>query len=153
MKLYAEERRQNTLELLFTVPLRGSELVIGKFLSAFSLIVVMLAVSFIYVFFMILWGNPDLAIIATTYVGLLFSLGCYISVGGLISALSSSQAIAAVWTYIVLLVLWLLQALGQGLTAKWGFIDWGPLLVFLSPLSHYTSFQEGLVHIKDVVYS
>lgn len=152
MKLFAEERRQNTLELLFTVPIRGVELVIGKYLAAFLLMVGMVAVSFIYVFFMIIWGNPDLSMIATTYLGLILSLGCYLAVGALISAMTSSQAIAAIWTFIALLLLWLLQALGQGLTAKWGFIDWGSLLVYLSPLSHFTSFSEGLIHIKDVIY-
>jgi ABC-2 type transport system permease protein len=152
MKLFAEERRQSTLELLFTAPIRGFELVLGKFTAAFILMLGMIALSFLYVIFMILWGTPDLAIIGTTYVGLILSLACYISIGGLISALTSSQAIAAVWTFIVLLLLWLLQSLGQGLTATWGPVEVGPLLVYLSPLGHFTTFAEGLVHIKDVVY-
>lgn len=152
MKLFAEEKRQNTLELLFTVPIRVYELVLGKFIAAFCLMLVMLAVTLIYVFFMVLWGTPDLAIIGINYVGLMLSLTCYLAVGALISSLTASQALAAVFTYVALILLWLLQALGQGLTAKWGFIEWGPLLVYLSPLSHYTSFAEGLVHIKDVVY-
>ena len=152
MKLFAEERRQSTLELLFTAPIRGFELVLGKFTAAFILMLGMIAASFLYVLFMILWGTPDLAIIGTTYLGLILSLACYISVGALISAMTSSQAIAAVWTFIVLLLLWLLQSLGQGLTASWGPIEVGPLLVYLSPLGHFNSFAEGLIHIKDVVY-
>lgn len=152
MKLYAEEKRQHTFELLFTAPLRKFDLVLGKFLAAYSLMVFMVLVSFIYVFFMILWGNPELPIIGTTYLGLLLALACYVSLGGLISAMTSSQAIAAVWTFIALLLLWLLQSLGQGITAKTGFIEWGPLLVFLSPLGHFNSFSEGLIHVKDIVY-
>lgn len=152
MKLYAEEKRQHTFELLFTAPLRRFDLVLGKFLAAYSLMVFMVLVSFIYVFFMILWGNPELPIIGTTYLGLLLALACYVSLGGLISAMTSSQAIAAVWTFIALLLLWLLQSLGQGITAKTGFIEWGPLLVFLSPLGHFNSFSEGLIHVKDIVY-
>lgn len=152
MKLFAEERRQHTLELLFTAPIRMYELVAGKFMAALGLMLFMVVLSGIYVGFMVAWGNPDLAIIGTTYLGLVLSLCCYISIGGLISALTSSQAIAAVWTFIVLLLLWLLQSLGQGLTAKTGPIEWGPLLVYLSPLAHFTSFAQGLVQIKDVVY-
>jgi ABC-2 type transport system permease protein len=152
MKLFAEERRQSTLELLFTAPIRGFELVLGKFTAALLLMLGMIALSFLYVLFMILWGTPDLAIIGTTYIGLILSLCCYIAVGSLISALTSSQAIAAVWTFIVLLLLWLLQSLGQGLTATTGPVEWGPLLVYLSPLGHFTSFAEGLVHVKDVAY-
>lgn len=152
MKLFAEERRQSTLELLFTAPIRSYELVLGKFTAALTLMLGMLALSFLYVLFMILWGTPDLAIIGTTYLGLVLSLACYISVGALISALTSSQAIAAVWTFIVLLLLWLLQSLGQGLTTQVGPVEVGPLLVYLSPLGHFTTFAEGLVHIKDVFY-
>jgi ABC-2 type transport system permease protein len=66
--------------------------------------------------------------------------------------MTNSQAIAAVWTFIALLLLWLLQSLGQGISAKTGFIEWGPLLVFLSPLGHFNSFSEGLIHLKDIVY-
>lgn len=152
MKLFAEEKRNSTLELLFTAPLRGMELVIGKFAAAYGLMLIMVGVSFIYVFFMMLWGNPDKAIIGTTYLGILLALACYISLGGLISALSSSQAIAAVWTFIVLLLLWLLQSIGQGIQAKTWFIEWGPVLVYISPLGHFNAFAEGLVHIKDLVY-
>jgi ABC-2 type transport system permease protein len=152
MKLYAEERRQQTLELLLTAPIRGIELVIGKFTAAFLLMLMMIGVSFIYVLFMILWGNPDTHIIVTTYLGLILSLACYISLGGLISSLFSSQAIAAVWTFIVLLLLWLLQSVGQRITASTGPIEWGPTLVYLSPLGHFNSFAEGLIHVKDAVY-
>lgn len=152
MKLYAEEKRQHTFELLFTAPLKKFELVLGKFLAAYTLMLIMVMVSFIYVLFMILWGNPELSIIGSTYLGLLLALACYISLGGLISAMTSSQAIAAVWTFIALLLLWLLQSLGQGISAKTGFIEWGPLLVFLSPLGHFNSFSEGLIHLKDIVY-
>ncbi len=152
MKLFAEEKRQNTLELLFTAPIHGYELVLGKYLAAYALMCMMMGVSFIYVLFMILWGNPEGSIIATTYLGLFLALSCYISLGALISAISSSQAIAAVWTFIVLLLLWLLQSIGQGMTSKWGFIEWGPTLVYLSPLGHFSSFIEGLLNLKDFVY-
>src|SRR4051812_45760989 len=119
MRLFAEEKRNQTLELLLTSPIRATELVFGKFLASYLLMVMMVVISFGYVFFMILWGNPELRIIGTTYLGLFLALACYVSLGGLISAMTSSQAIAAVWTFIVLLLLWLLQSLGQGVTASW----------------------------------
>lgn len=152
MKLFAEEKNQSTLELLLTAPIHTSQLVLGKFLGAFGLMALMVVLSFVYPFFMILWGNPEVSVIACTYLGLLLALGCYIALGGLISALASSQAIAAVWTFIVLLLLWLLQSLGQGVTAAWGPIEIGPTLIYLSPLGHFNSFNEGLIQVKDVVY-
>ncbi len=152
MRLFSEEKRQNTLELLLTTPIKEFEIVLGKFFSAYALMLIMLSLSAIYVFFMVLWGNPELKIIGSTYLGLALALACYVSLGALISAMTSSQAIAAVWTFIALLFLWLLQSLGQGVSASWGPIQWGPTLVYLSPLGHFNSFTEGLVHIKDVVY-
>lgn len=156
MRLFAEEKRQQTLELLFTSPIRGAELVLGKFFSAFLLMSVMVVLSFVYVLFMVLWGTPDMSIIATTYVGVWLAICCYISLGTLISATTSSQAIAAIITFICLLFLWLLQSLAQGLTARWdtalGTIEWGPALTYISPLSHFNSFAEGLVHVKDITY-
>jgi ABC-2 type transport system permease protein len=152
MKLFAEERSQNTLELLLTAPIRTGHLVMGKFLGALGLMSLMLLLSFVYPLFMILWGNPETGLIASTYLGLFLSLACYIALGGLVSSLASSQAIAAVSTFILLLFLWLLQSLGQGLSVTWGPLEVGPALVFLSPLGHFNSFNEGLIQLKDVVY-
>lgn len=152
MRLFAEEKRQHTFELLFTAPIKSFEIVFGKFLSAYFFMMLMIVLSFIYVFFMMLWGNPELPIIATTYLGLCLSLACYVAIGAFISAMTSSQAVAAVWTFIVLLMLWLLQSLGQGITASFAGIQVGNLMVYLSPLGHFTTFSEGLVHVKDLVY-
>jgi ABC-2 type transport system permease protein len=91
-------------------------------------------------------------LIALTYLGLLLALGCYLAIGTLISSLTSSQAIAAVWTFIALLFLWLLQSIAQGITARTGFIEWGPALAYISPLQHFTNFTDGLLHLKDVIY-
>ncbi len=66
--------------------------------------------------------------------------------------MTSSQAIAAVWTFIILLFLWLMQSLAQGITATWGPIKIGPTLIYMSPLGHFSSFAEGLIHVKDLVY-
>jgi ABC-2 type transport system permease protein len=152
MRLFAEEKRQHTLELLFTAPLREAELVLGKFIAGYILAAMMILLSFIYAGFMIAWGNPEVGIILSTYVGLFLSMACYVALGTLISAMTSSQAIAAVWTFIALLMLWLLQSLGQGVTAVTGPIQWGPLMVYLSPLGHFNSFAEGVIHVKDIVY-
>ncbi len=152
MKLFAEEKRQNTFELLFTAPLRPGELVLGKFFSAFGIILLMLVLSFVYIAFLILWGNPDLRVVGSTYLGLALSLGCYLSLGALISAIANTQAVAFVINFIALLFLWLIQSVGQRVSVKWGAIEWGPVLSYLSPLGHFNTFAEGVIHLKDVVY-
>lgn len=152
MRLFAEEKRQNTFELLFTAPVKVVELVLGKFFAAYGLMLLMVALSFVYVFFMVLWGTPDLGIIGTTYLGLMMSLACYVAVGTAISAVTNSQAIAAVFTFIALLMLWLLQSLGQGVTTTFLGIDIGQTLQYISPLKHFSNFSEGIIYVKDVVY-
>lgn len=152
MRLFAEEKNQSTMELLLTAPIKTGHLVLGKFLGALGVVGLMLLLSGVYAGFMILWGNPEIAVIASTYLGLVLAFCCYISLGGFISALSPSQAIAAVFTFVILLLLWLLQSLGQGVTASLGPIEIGPTLVYLSPLGHFNSFNEGLIQAKDLVY-
>ncbi len=153
MKTFAEERRQNTLELLFTAPLRGFELVIGKFLSSMSVVLVMIAASLLYIGFLVMWGNPDLKVVACTYLGLILSMGCYLSIGMLISAMCTSQAVAFIIDIVVVFVLWILPSIAQAITLRTGPIEWGTVVGYLAPLSHYNAFAEGVIHLKDVVYN
>lgn len=152
MRLFAEERKQQTLELLQTAPIRNWELVVGKFLASVTLMAFMVGLTLLYVFFMVAWGNPEIRIVASTYLGLFLVLGCYLAIGTFISSLTSSQAIAAMVTFVVLFFLFLLQFLGSGITAKTGVIEWGPLLSYLSPMQHFTTFTEGVLQLKDFVY-
>lgn len=152
MKLFAEEKRQQTFELLFTSPIRGSALVIGKFIAALGLMCVMLLLSFAYNAFLIAWGNPDVNVIATTYLGMVLVLGCYLAMGGLVSAMVSSQAVAAIINFVLILILYLFQSIGPNMSAKWGPIEWGPLLVYITPMGHFSGFAAGMIHVKDVVF-
>ncbi len=152
MRLFAEEKNQSTLELLLTAPLRTVHLVLGKFFGAMAISLTMVLFTFVYIGFIIAWGNPDLRVLASAYLGMILTLGTFLSFGALISALCSSQAIAGVWTYIGLLLLFVFLPIGQGIRVEWGPIELGPLLVFLSPMSHFNSFGDGLLQLKDVVY-
>lgn len=152
MRLYAEEKRQSTMELLLTAPISSANIVLSKYLSAMLLIVSIVLLTVLYVLFLVIWGNPDLQVILCTYLGLLLMLSAYMAVGALISSFTSSQAIAAVFTFLTVLLLWLFQSFGQGMTATTGPIEWGPLMIYLSPLSHFTSFANGLIQVKDVIY-
>lgn len=152
MRLFAEEKRNTTLELLLTSPVSGAEIVLGKFFAALTLMLAMLGFSFLYAFFMVFWGNPDVTVIATTYLGMVLAISCYLALGGLISAMTASQAIAAFLTFLSLLTLWLLQSIGQGLNFSTGSIEWGKVLVYISPLGHFNSFAEGVIYLKDIIY-
>jgi ABC-2 type transport system permease protein len=152
MRLFAEEKRQQTLELLLTAPVRTYEVVLGKFFAACTLMAMIILMTGIYSVFMVMWGNPEVGLILSTYAALFLSMACYIALGTFVSSLFSSQAIAALFTLVALILLWLFQSFGQGITATTGPIEWGPLMVYLAPLGHMTSFSEGLVQMKSVVY-
>ncbi len=152
MRLYAEEKRQQTFELLFTSPITGGSLVLGKFLAAFGLLMVLIAISFIYIMFFVIWGTPEIPVILVTVSGLILFLACFLSIGGLISALVSSPAVAAIVNFFVVLLMFLLPALGRIITLKTGPIEWGPTLAYLSPLSHLENFVNGVTHIKNIVF-
>lgn len=152
MRLFAEEKRQQTLELLLTAPVRTYEIVLGKFLAATVLMGMIILMTGMYALFMVLWGNPEVGLILSTYLALFLAMMCYLAMGTFVSSFCSSQAIAAFVTFIPLVMLFLFQTFGQGVTATTGPIEWGPLMVYLSPTEHISKFSEGLIEVKAIVY-
>lgn len=147
MRLIAEEKKNKTIELLLTSPVQTSEIIVGKFISAFMLISLTLFCTLIFPFILYLGGNPDMGQVFTMFIGLLFVSACYISVGIFWSSLTENQIIAAVLTFISLLFLWIIdwaaQNAGQTTAA---------ILSYASIIRHFESFMEGSLNFKDVVY-
>lgn len=147
MRLLAEEVRLGTLELLLTTPVRDWEVVIGKFLAAFVFFITMLAPTLIYLFFLIGYGQPDLPVIISGYIGVIFLGGMLLSVGVLASALSANQVMSAGLGVAVSLTLWLTGGLGhafQGLPSHF--------LEYLSIQRHFFDFARGLISSTNLVY-
>src|SRR5580693_9261993 len=96
MRLWAEERRLGTIELLLTLPLRQSEAVVGKFLAAWAFCAVALALTFPFWITVNVLGQPDNGVIACGYVGGLLVAGAFLAVGSALSALTKNQVIAFV---------------------------------------------------------
>ncbi|MCM2324527.1 MAG: ABC transporter permease, partial [Oligoflexia bacterium] len=94
MRLFAEERKQHTLELLMTSPVRLSEIILGKFLSSLLLVKTMLALTLVYPIALFITGNPDLGPIVTSYLGTIFLASCYLSLGILFSSMTENQIVA-----------------------------------------------------------
>jgi ABC-2 type transport system permease protein len=111
MRLFAEEKRSGTYEILMTRPVHDLQVVIGKFLGAMSVMLLMLLVTFIQPLFAELGGNPDWGPIWSAYVGLIGWSAAFVAIGVFTSALTSSQIAAAALAWFGLILLWLLQAL------------------------------------------
>ncbi len=143
MRLLAEERKNSTAELLFTSPLRVLHIVIGKFLASLSLFVAMLLLSGIYVVVLMAYGNPDLGSIFSGYLGLFFLGSSFLAVGLFTSSLTENQTVAAVVSFGVLLVFWVLGASTDAESSIMG---------YLSIINHFDNFTKGVIELKDVVY-
>jgi ABC-2 type transport system permease protein len=148
MRLLSEETRTGTLELLLTAPVRDWSVVLGKFLGAFVLYIAMMALTLLYPVMLVLFGgNPDWGPIWSGYFGVLLLGMAFLSVGLFASSLSSNQMVSAVIGFVILLILYLISqvvgSVGAGV---------GPVLSQLSLYDHFTSFPQGLIDPKDVVF-
>lgn len=147
MRLFAEEKRSGTIELLATSPVRDIEVIVGKWLAALVLYACALGVSALSVATLYLYGKPDLAPIATGYLGLLLQGGALLAVGTFISTTTKNQIIAAFVTFAVCLILWVLDWVSAYETAAWA-----KVVAYLSVITHFEPFAKGVLDTKDVVF-
>jgi ABC-2 type transport system permease protein len=147
MRTYAEEKRAGTMELLLTAPLTDVQIIVGKFLGAMGLYAAMLAVTLIHIGALFWFGSPEVLPIVTTYVGMLLMGGCFVSTGLLISSLTKNQIVAAMVTFAVFLMLWIIN---------WIASFTGPstqaVLNYLSITDHLDDFTRGVIDTKHLVY-
>jgi ABC-2 type transport system permease protein len=147
MRLFAEEKKQHTLELLMTSPITLSEIILGKFLSCMLLISVMMGFTLVYPIILLLTGNPELGPIVTNLIGVLLLASCYVSLGVLCSSVTENQIVAGALAFAAGLFFWLVSWASQSAGPVWS-----DLLTYLSLISHNTNFRQGVVNTPDIIY-
>jgi ABC-2 type transport system permease protein len=147
MRSYSEEKRSGTIELLLTSPLTDVQIVLGKFIGALGLYVIMLAITVIHMGLLFLFGRPDWKPLVTGYLGMLLFGASFVSIGVFISSLTRNQIIAGVATFAVGLLFWVIDWVGSlfGPTAE-------SVFRYLSMTGHLEDFVKGVVDTKHVVY-
>src|SRR5215472_7175807 len=148
MRLFAEEKRSGTIELLTTSPIHDYEVIVGKWLAALTLYACLLLITAINFLFLFKYGNPDWKPLAIGYLGLLLQAGGLLAIGTLISALTRNQIIAGAVTFGVCIVLWVLEWPASGLETG----TWAKVLAYISINGHYESFVKGVLDTKDAIY-
>ena len=147
MRSFAEEKRSGTYELLMTSPLSITEIVAGKFLGALGFLIVMLGLTGIYPLILLMYGNPEMGVIAAGYLGLLLLATAFLTVGLLTSSFTENQIIAAVSCLVLLLLLyvisWPAETAGPVL---------GAVLKYVSLTEHFGEMVKGVLDTKDLVY-
>src|SRR6202008_1754227 len=147
MRLFAEENRSGTIELLATSPIRDSEIIVGKWLAAGILFAGMLLLTAINFLWLLKFGHPDWQTLGIGYLGLLLQAGALLAIGTFISTLTRNQIIAGAATFGVCLLLWVLTWVGED-----QYKTWSRVLSYASVLTHFETFSKGLLYTKDVVF-
>ena len=147
MRLFAEEKRTGTIELLATSPIRDIEIIVGKWFAAlilYSCLLLFTAVNFAFLF---KYGNPDWKPLLIGYLGLLLQAGGLLAIGTFISTLTKNQIIAGTVTFGVELLLWVCGWVSGYETAAWA-----KVLSYMSVITHFESFGRGVLDSKDLIF-
>lgn len=147
MRLFSEERKLHTLELLLTAPVKLRDVVVGKYLSAMLLIGAMLILTSVYPIVLVLTSNPDAGPILTNYLGTLLLASCYVSIGILFSSMTENQIVAGSLTFATCLFFWLVSWAQQAAGPVWG-----DLFGYLSLITHYNNFSQGILESTDIIF-
>ena len=153
MRLWAEERRTGTMELLLTLPVPLWATVVGKFLAAWAFTGVALALTFPIWITVNYLGQPDNGVILASYIGSFLMAGGYLAIGACISATTNNQVIAFV---VSVVVCFLFTVSGAPLVIDF-FRAWAPMALInavasFSSLAHFLAITQGVVDLRDIVF-
>jgi ABC-2 type transport system permease protein len=147
MRLFAEEKRSGTIELLMTSPMNDIEIVLGKWLAAVGLYSIMLLVSLLHMAVLFRYGQPDWRPLAVGYLGLLLQGGCLLAIGTFLSTTTSNQIVAGALGFSISLLLFVLNwvsEFGSSVTEK--------VIGYMSVQQHFESFSKGVIDSKDIIF-
>jgi ABC-2 type transport system permease protein len=147
MRLYAEEKRSGTIELLLTSPLTDLQIILGKFLGALTLFVVLEAITFAYFAVLFIYGNPNGKPLLAAALGFLLYGAALLALGMWFSTFTKNQIIAGAVALAAFLLLFLLDwvtAYASGPVAR--------LTSYLALTTHFDNFSKGVINLSDLVY-
>ena len=153
MRMWAEERKSGTIELLLTLPISMPQAVLGKFLAAWAFTAIALALTFPLWLTVNVLGNPDNGVIFASYIGSLLMAGAYLAIGSCLSALTRNQVIAFVLAVVVCLLFLL-----SGFPLVLDFFNaWAPQMIVdlissFSFLTHFNAISKGVIDLRDIIF-
>lgn len=147
MRLFSDEYRSGSLKLLLSSPVTLTQIVLGKFIGIFSFFLIMLAMIALMPLSLALGTTPDYGQIAAGLLGLALLMAAFAAVGLFISSLTAQPAVAAISTFAVLFILWILN-----LAASSASEHVAEILSYLSLLAHYNALLQGMFNSVDVVF-
>jgi ABC-2 type transport system permease protein len=155
MRLWAEERRVGTLELLLTMPIAPWEAIVGKFVASWLFLGLALVLTFPVVLTVNYLGSPDNGVIFAAYVGSWLMAGAYLAVSCITSAITRSQVVSFIVSVVACLFLILagfppVINLLQNLTHNWQWLV--EIITSFSVITHFEGFQKGVLDSRDIIF-
>ncbi len=157
MRLWSEEQKLGTLELLFTMPVKSIEIVLGKYLAGLTILVITLFLTFSIPITIAYVGDPDWGKIFTGYIGVFFAGALLLALGSFISALTDNQTVSLLVTSVLAVLL-----IGMGVDrvvlgindffSGIGIDDAGAFFAYFSILKHTDGMVRGILDLRDVIY-
>jgi ABC-2 type transport system permease protein len=153
MRLWSDERRLGTIELLLTLPVTTGQAIIGKFLASWLFLAIALALTFPVVITANVLGDPDNGVIACGYVGSVLLAGAYLALSCMTSALARSQVVSFILAVMLCLILILVGFNPvTDLLARWASPSVVESIAGFSVLTHFDGLQKGVIDTRDVLY-
>lgn len=148
MRLMSEEMKQRTDQMLLTAPVRVFDIVLGKFFAAMLVFIIALACTLLWPLIVTMFGDPAIFDIVGNYVAMFLLIGCLVSIGLFISSLTESQIIAAIFSFVAMLALFMFSTIASAVDN----VVVSAVLNWLSVFSRYSSFTAGVFSLADIVY-
>lgn len=153
MRLWSEERRQGTLELLLTLPVTTWQAIVAKFIASWAFLAIALALTFPIIITANWLGDPDNGVIVAGYVGCLLMAGAFLSITSLTSALTRNQVIAFILALVLCLMLILVGfAPVTSMLSRYASPSVVEAITRFSVLSHFDGFQKGVLDSRDFLF-
>jgi ABC-2 type transport system permease protein len=146
MRLFAEERHSGSIEIMLTLPITTTNVVLGKFLAGSLFIAIMLAPSLIYFITVLITGSPDLGPIIGGYIGAVLLGASYSAIGVLMSSLTKNQIVAFIAGWAVCFSLWLVDKVVMFLPSGLAFLE------YLGSDHHFQNIARGVIDTRDIIY-
>jgi ABC-2 type transport system permease protein len=147
MRLFSEEKKQGTVELLYTTPLTSLQIIMGKFLAGLAFYFVLLIPTMFFQSLLFVYGDPEFLPVLSGYLGLLLLGSAFISIGLFISTMTENQIIAAIAGFAASLLLWVI-----GWGANYAGPTLSPVLEYVSIINHFEDFAQGVIDSAHVAY-
>jgi len=153
MRLWSEERRAGTLELLFTLPIAQWQAILGKFLASWLFLAIALGLTFPVVLTVNVLGEPDNGQIFAGYVGSLLMAGAYLAVTCMTSAMTRNQVVSFILSVVILLFLILAGFTPvTDLLVRWANPAFVDTVAAFSVMTHFDAFQRGVIDSRDLLF-